>query len=79
MIFDFDDFDVRDRFSSIEEKAEHLRMEVDTLKPEYQHTFNEICAQAYIFHDSAGRFRKLIEPYVIPSLKYKLGNVLPKE
>lgn len=53
MIFDFDDFDVRDRFSSIEEKAEHLRMQVDALKPEQQHTFNEICAQAYIFHDSA--------------------------
>lgn len=53
MIFDFDDFDVRDRFSSIEEKAVQLRMEVDTLKPEHQHTFNEICAQAYIFHDSA--------------------------
>jgi Fic family protein len=53
MIFDFDDFDVRDRFYSIEEKAEQLRMAVDMLKPEQQHTFNEICAQAYIFHDSA--------------------------
>lgn len=53
MIFDFDDFDVRDRFYSIEEKAERLKMEVDTLRPEQQHTFNEFCAQAYIFHDSA--------------------------
>src|SRR5580704_9023923 len=53
MIFDFDDFDVRDRFYSIEEKAEQLRMQVDTFKPEHQHTFNDICAQAYIFHDSA--------------------------
>lgn len=53
MVFDFDDFDVRERFYSIEEKAEQLRMEVDTLMPEEQHTFNEICAQAYIFHDSA--------------------------
>jgi Fic family protein len=53
MILDFDDFDVRDRFYSIEEKTEHLRMEIDILKPEQQHTFNEICAQAYIFHDSA--------------------------
>jgi len=53
MIFDFDDFDVRDRFYSIEEKAEQLRMAVDTLKPEQQHTFSEFCAQAYIFHDSA--------------------------
>lgn len=53
MIFDFDDFDVRDRFYSIEEKAEQLRMAIDLLRPEQQHTFNEICAQAYIFHDSA--------------------------
>lgn len=53
MIFDFDDFDVRDRFYSIEEKAVRLRMEVDTLRPEQQHSFNEFCAQAYIFHDSA--------------------------
>jgi Fic family protein len=53
MIFDFDDFDVRDRFYSIEEKAVRLRMEVDLLRPEQQHTFNEFCAQAYIFHDSA--------------------------
>src|ERR1700752_3517995 len=53
MIFDFDDFDVRDRFYSIEEKAERLRMEVDTLQPEEQHTFNDFCAKAYIFHDSA--------------------------
>lgn len=53
MIFDFDDFDVRDRFYLIEEKAQQLRMKVDTLAPEQQFTFNEICAQAYIFHDSA--------------------------
>ncbi|MCA9507601.1 MAG: Fic family protein [Myxococcales bacterium] len=53
MVFDFDDFDVRERFYSIEEKTEQLRMELDTLKPEEQHAFNEICAQAYIFHDSA--------------------------
>ncbi|HXW60118.1 MAG TPA: hypothetical protein VEK06_01135, partial [Myxococcota bacterium] len=53
MIFDFDDFDVRDRFYLIEEKAQQLRMKVDTLAPEQQYAFNEICAQAYIFHDSA--------------------------
>jgi Fic family protein len=53
MIFDFDDFDVRDRFYGIEEKAEQLRMAIDMLKPQQQHTFNEICIQAYIFHDSA--------------------------
>lgn len=53
MIFDFDDFDVRDRFYGIEEKAAQLKMAIDTLRPEQQHTFNEICIQAYIFHDSA--------------------------
>src|SRR5215510_10218180 len=53
MIFDFDDFDVRHRFYSIEEKAERVRMAIDLFKSEQQHTFNEICAQAYIFHDSA--------------------------
>lgn len=53
MIFDFDDFDVRDRFYSIEEKAVRLRMKVDSLAPDVQRYFNEICAQAYIFHDSA--------------------------
>ena len=53
MIFDFDDFDVRDRFYLIEEKAQRLRMKLDMLAPEQQFTFNEICAQAYIFHDAA--------------------------
>lgn len=53
MIFDFDDFDVRDRFYLIEEKAQQLKMKIDTLTPERQFAFHEICAQAYIFHDSA--------------------------
>ena len=33
----------------------------------------------YIYSDSADTFRKLIDPYVIPSLKYKLGNTMPKK
>ena len=33
----------------------------------------------YINSSSAENFRKLIEPYVISSLRYKLGNTLPKE
>lgn len=33
----------------------------------------------YVASNSAARFRQLIEPYVIPSLKYKLGNAMPKE
>jgi len=53
MIFDLDDFDIRDRFYLIEEKAEHLRMMIEKLRPSDQFAFQEICAQAYIFHDSA--------------------------
>lgn len=53
MLFDFDDFDVKERFYSLEEKAENLKMQLDALSPEEQHAFNDICAQAYIFHDSA--------------------------
>ncbi len=33
----------------------------------------------YVYSDSAEKFKKLIEPYVVPSLKYKLGNTVPKE
>ena len=33
----------------------------------------------YIYSDSAEKFAKLINPYIIPSLKYKLGNILPKK
>jgi len=33
----------------------------------------------YIVSESASGFRELISPHVIPSLKYKLGNTMPKE
>ena len=33
----------------------------------------------YVMSDSADTFRELIGPYVVPSLKYKLGNIVPKE
>lgn len=33
----------------------------------------------YIYSDSAAKFRELIEPYVIPEMRYKLGNTVPKE
>jgi len=33
----------------------------------------------YIYSDSAKKFAELIGSYVIPSLKYKLGNTLPKK
>ena len=33
----------------------------------------------YIAAESGAAFKKLIEPYVIPSMKYKLGEQMPKE
>lgn len=33
----------------------------------------------YVYSRSADTFSKLISPYVIPSMKYKLGNIMPKE
>lgn len=33
----------------------------------------------YIFSESAEKFKNLIEPYILPSMKYKLGNTMPKE
>ena len=32
----------------------------------------------YIKSQSAEKFKELIEPYILPSMKYKLGNVMPK-
>ena len=33
----------------------------------------------YIFSESASKFRKLVELYIIPTLRYKLGEHMPKE
>ena len=33
----------------------------------------------YIASSSAKRFQQLVDPYVMPSMKYKLGNKVPKE
>lgn len=33
----------------------------------------------YITSSSARKFKELIDPYVIPKLRYKLGNKMPKE
>lgn len=33
----------------------------------------------YIKSASAGLFRRIIEPYMVTSLRYKLGNVMPKK
>lgn len=33
----------------------------------------------YIQSQSADKFKELIEPYILPSMKYKLGNKMPKK
>lgn len=33
----------------------------------------------YVLSNSAEKFRSIVNPYIIPSLKYKLGNVMPKK
>lgn len=65
----------------------HSRQELERLQNVFQRKFGITANihrqygrwRLYIASASARKFRKLIEPYVIPSLKYKLGNTLPKE
>lgn len=53
MFFDFDDFEVRDRFYSIEEKNEALNLILASL-PEAKHSrFLDLCNRSFIYHDSA--------------------------
>jgi len=33
----------------------------------------------YILSESSNMFRKLVEKYIVPSMRYKLGNTMPKE
>lgn len=53
MVFEFDDFDVRDRFYSIDEKNQRLKLTLEVLSPQKQAYFRELCARAYVYHDSA--------------------------
>lgn len=53
MFFEFDDFDVRDRFFTIEEKTAKLRLYLESIPPEKQREFRDLCLRAFIFHDSA--------------------------
>lgn len=53
MFFEFDDFDVRDRFFTIEEKTAKLRLHLESISPEKQRDFRDLCLRAFIFHDSA--------------------------
>jgi len=53
MFFDFDDFDVRDRFYAIEEKTESLNLILSSLPEAKSTRFLDMCARAFIYHDSA--------------------------
>lgn len=53
MFFEFDDFDVRERFFTIEEKVQKLKHTLKTKPPEFNHRFQDMCTRAYVFHDSA--------------------------
>ena len=33
----------------------------------------------YVFSESAGKLKRIIEPYIIPTLRYKLGEHVPKK
>lgn len=52
MSFDFDDFDVRARFSELDDRGDELRQLLRDL-PDEQADFDERCRIAYIYHDSA--------------------------
>jgi len=54
------------------------KFEVKT-KLHKQHYKNSVKWRLYILSESADKFKNLIEPYILPSLKYKLGNTMPKE
>lgn len=53
MYFEFDDFDVRERFYAIEEKNERLNLFLEDFTLEKQEEFRDMCVRAYVFHDSA--------------------------
>ncbi|MBM4282296.1 MAG: cell filamentation protein Fic [Deltaproteobacteria bacterium] len=52
MSFDFDDFDVRARFSELDDRTDELRQLLRDL-PDEKADFEERCRIAYIYHDSA--------------------------
>lgn len=53
MTFEFDDFDVRDRFYIVEEKYKKLNLVLENMPVEDLDFFREVNFQAYIYHDSA--------------------------
>ncbi|MES2504828.1 MAG: Fic family protein [Myxococcota bacterium] len=53
MFFEFDDFDVRERFFAIEEKVQKLKHVLNKKHHEFNHQFRDMCSRAYVLHDSA--------------------------
>lgn len=52
MSFDFDDFDVRSRFTDLDDKTDEVRALLRDL-PDEAESFDEKCKIAYIYHDCA--------------------------
>lgn len=53
MFFEFDDFDVRERFYNIEEKVQKLKHSLKRKPPDFMNRFQDMCTKAYVYHDSA--------------------------
>ncbi|MBH1989018.1 MAG: Fic family protein [Myxococcaceae bacterium] len=53
MFFEFDDFDVRERFYTVEERVQKLKHLLKKKPSEYADKFQDLCTRAYVFHDSA--------------------------
>ncbi|MBL4819214.1 MAG: Fic family protein [Deltaproteobacteria bacterium] len=53
MFFEFDDFDVRERFFAIEEKVQNLKDTLKNKSEDFNHKFQDMCSRAYVMHDSA--------------------------
>jgi len=53
MFFDFDDFDVRDKYELISEKEQQLNWLLSQLNDEQKSAFHDVSIRAFLFHDSA--------------------------
>ena len=73
MTFEFDDFDVRDRFYIVEEKYKKLNLVLENISSSDLEFFREVNFQAFIFHDSA-LDGKVVSKEEIESAFTPLGN-----
>lgn len=68
-------------------KKNNLKLLQDVLEKKYeiktrlhkQYYKSSMKWRLYILSESADKFKNLIESFILPSLKYKLGNTMPKE